>query len=195
MKCNGVERWLDDGMPDVAREEARRHIEDCARCTEAFEAARAVDAALGIEPLRAAGRGGRAPLPSFPSAVLSSAPSPSASSDFLFNVMARIDAAEAAVKRVPLGSRRLSFWAALATDPISAVSLTVALLITGLTAMHLAWIVDAGTAIVAWSWWRTAEAALHAPTGLDPIAWIGIGMALTPLVCWGLWAIYHELEA
>lgn len=188
MRCDDVTRWLDEGMDGAGEAGAASHARDCAACAAAIEAARALSAAFRAD----------------------AATPPPAPPDFAASVMSRIGAAAAVAEaegaRAPRrrdSGRRLPWWAVLATDPVSVVSLTLALGI-GLAA---AWWPDAvaraASAIVtlpakgllAVAAWDSEAGLSHALGGdLDPVARLAIGLAALPIVLWGAWAFYRRVE-
>jgi hypothetical protein len=60
MRCEDLDRWLDEGMPEGGADAALEHAARCPRCAASLEAARAVEAALASAPAAApAGFAGR----------------------------------------------------------------------------------------------------------------------------------------
>ena len=173
MKCSEFERWLDEGEPEHGREQALRHAAECTVCGPALQAARAVDAALRLEL---------------------AGPSMTASPGFVASVMHRVD--EAARARAAISTERspLPWWAALATDPVSMVSVTLGISLAVLAILHPRWLVNVGVDLSA-RWWLLAESISSATeVALDPTAWLSIGIALAPLAAWGLIALYRRVE-
>jgi hypothetical protein len=108
--------------------------------------------------------------------------------------MTRIAAADSLAREARLERRRAPLWISLATDPISVSSITAALLVAVWTHRHPNWMLDAGMNLVA-RWWSSAAAL--APQGrvdVDPLVWIELAIAVSPLVLWGSWALYRRIE-
>ncbi len=172
MKCAEVERWLDEGMPDGVRAEAIRHIEACPGCTASVEAAREIEAALRQDALGS---------------------SPVAPPAFVECVIARVDSARLSVQAAG-AERPLRWWVALATDPVSVVSLTLALLLAVFTLYRPNWAFEANLALVSRaSLWTSRIAPLQSPA-LHPALWLGLAAGFAPLGLWGLLRAYRAIE-
>ena len=109
--CDGVERWLNEGMPRHGATAARAHARRCAGCTQAIAGAGA------LESMLAAAAAARTPAPA----------------GFTDAVMARIDAerdmAPAGARvRVPAAAGAgpgMSRWLVFASEPGAAVALVM----------------------------------------------------------------------
>ncbi len=173
MKCSGFDRWLDEGQPERQRERALGHGANCARCVGALQAALAIESVLRAE------RAGRPVSP------------PPA---FVDNVMARVDAAARRYSAPVVNRQRVPWWVAIATDPVSTVSVTVGLSVAAWTVSHPQWIQNLAMDVAArwWSWVLGATSAGH--LDIDPIVWLSIGIAMSPLILWGGWVAWRRLE-
>jgi len=201
MRCEGVARWLDEGMSRSDEAHAVSHARGCPSCAAAIHAARAlVDALLADAAM----------------------PTPAPPTDLVARVMSRVEAAGVAGKlegtraarngkaahqgeavRAAKAGRRLPWWAVLATDPVSAVSLTLALGVGLAAAWRPDAVAEAAVATVTlpakWllsiSAWDSATGLSHALGGeLDPVARLGIVLAASPFLLWGAWALYRQVE-
>lgn len=173
MKCSDFASWLDEGSPERDRSAAMRHAAECAECSRALEAARAVEAMLRSE------------------AVL---PGVAAPAGFVAGVMARVEDAAARARDLEAARPRVPWWGALASDPVSIVSVTLGFSLAALAYWHPAWLLDAGFELTV-RWWALASSVAAAGrAGLDPLAWLSIAIALAPLAAWGLIACYRRLE-
>ena len=112
--CDGVERWLNDGMPPRGAAAAREHARRCDACARAIEDAVALDAMLAA-------------------AVTAARPAPAGFTDA---VMARVDAERdfarapgrvaAATATADAGPRATTpWWLVLASEPAAAVAITL----------------------------------------------------------------------
>src|SRR3989442_572722 len=147
MNCSRVVRWLDQGMPAAGREAALRHVEVCEGCAEAYGAARRIDVALRSDAARE---------PALDSV---------AGTAFVKSVMARVAAAEPLAREGRFGRTRALWWLRLATDPLSAISVTAALVVAVWTAWHPKWFLGAGGRLMA-RWWSPI-AALAPSSAID----------------------------
>ncbi|TMQ63117.1 MAG: hypothetical protein E6K79_10750 [Candidatus Eisenbacteria bacterium] len=180
MNCSDVERWLDRGMPDSGSERAMRHVAACGACFEAFEAASGLESALRAEGASARAATVAAAVPAAP--------------EFVANVMARVATADSLALGARLERRRARFWITLATDPIIVCSITAALVVAVWTVLRPGWFLDAGMNLAARWWLSTSALALPSRIELKPVLWIGIAIAVLPLVLWGSWALYRRFE-
>jgi hypothetical protein len=182
MNCAEFTSWLDSGSPDAGSSRALAHAERCLACAGALRAVQSLESALRASP-RAL---------------------PDAPDDFVEHVMARVEAAVPVPKRE---ERRLPFrdrwWVELASDPVGAVSLTLALAIglaaarfpfettavaAALVTLPLRWI---GSAAVS----EPAQAITRAlDGGLDPIARLGLEIVAGSCALWAAYAVYRRIE-
>lgn len=173
MKCSEFDRWLDEGQPERGRERALGHGTGCARCAGALEAAHAIETALRAE---------------------SGDLSVSASPNFVDNVMASVEAAARRYSAPAADRQRVPWWAAIATDPVSVVSVTAGLSVAAWTLSHPRWLPDVAMDLaVRWSSWTLAVSS-QTRVEIEPIVWLSIGIALSPLLFWGGWVLYRRLE-
>lgn len=179
MNCRAVERWLDRGMPENAREVAMRHVAVCGACFEAFEAATSLETAL-----RAAAADTRA-LPAGSAA--------SVAPDFVSNVMARVAAADSLARVARPDRGRANIWVELVTDPLSVIAITAAFVVALWSAWHPNWFYEVGMNL-AGRWWSVAALPPRSPIELDPFVWAGLAVAASPFVVWGSWALYRRIE-
>ncbi len=110
MRCDQLERWLDEGMPARNSAAARAHAAGCARCSGAMRAAEALEVMLAAAP-------------------------PPAPAAMAMRVMERVESVERARERLAAserawGARRLGTWAgwasALAQEPAAVVAIALA---------------------------------------------------------------------
>jgi len=109
--CDGVERWLNDGMPPRDAAAARAHARGCDACTRAIADAVALEAALATV--------GRS--------------APPAPAGFTDSVMARIDVERGAVgvaagvgaRAVGATAAKTPWWLVIASEPAAAVALAL----------------------------------------------------------------------
>ena len=167
MNCRDLERWLDEGSPAAAAEAARLHAAGCARCAEVMEIAISIAAAFHAEA--------------------AAAPAPA---DFANRVMALVEAqtVESLSPGFAPEPQRVPAWMALASDPVTAVGLTLALLL----ALAASWWPGhflRGTIVAgagAWAWDRAAVLG----TSLDPtilLSAVILGAALAAFLVWRFW--------
>lgn len=195
MNCNDLDRWLDDGSPESGRADAMRHAGGCARCARTLEAERAVDAALRAE---------------------ASAPRMEAPTGFVARVMARVEGAAAqevqavhagaaarggatyagAAQAVPLGAMpaRTPWWAAIASDPWSIVSVTLGISLALLASWHPLWLTDAAIGFAA-QWtslvsWMDVVPRIH----VSRLVWVSLGVAAAPFLAWGMVVAWRRVE-
>jgi hypothetical protein len=181
MKCKAVARWLDQGMPEKARDVAMRHVAVCGSCFEAFEAASSVEAALRAE----------AAVRAVP--VVAAVDGAPACVDFVANVMARVEGAESIPRKAKPVRRPSRAWIELAADPLTVISITIAALVTLWSAWHPNWFYEAGMNLAA-RWWSVATLQPRSPIELDPYVWAGLAIAAFPFVVLGIWVLYRRLE-
>jgi len=48
--------------------------------------------------------------------------------------------------------------------------------------------------LAARSWWSAAALSPRGGVVVDPLIWLGLAIALTPLAIWGGWALYRRIE-
>lgn len=188
MTCAEFERWLDAGSPALGAHQATTHAQSCASCAGALRAARAIDVALRAE-----------------SHTLQAPPA-----DFVARVMSRVDAVASIaevgeVRRAP-GARtpaRRRWLLELASDPVGAVSLTLALAI-GLAAL---WRPDGSSSVAStlvtiplrWLGSAAVSEPFTAVTralgdGVDPVVRIAFGLVAGSWILWAAFTIYRRLE-
>jgi hypothetical protein len=173
MTCAAFDRWLDDGMPEGAAAACHAHARGCARCAAALEAARAIEAALSEAAP------GEMPAPVRAPASLSA------------GVMARVRAAESLRARELDRAPEEGWWIRLLSDPVSSVSLTVALLAGALLIWNPAWVFRLGGWLGA-RWFTWIARAGEVP--VDPLVWQALVATASPFVLWGLWQVGRNLE-
>jgi hypothetical protein len=165
VNCRDLERWLDEGSPAADAAAARLHAAGCARCAEVLEIAASIEAAFRAEA---------ADIP--------------APADFADRVMALVEATaiEPLAPRLAPEPRRVPAWMALASDPVTAVGITLALLLA-LAASWWPGHLLRGTIVAgAWAWDRAAVFG----TSLDPVILLSaviLGAALAAFLVWRLW--------
>jgi len=103
IRCDAVERWLNDGMPLRDAAAARAHARRCAACDRAIAAAVALEAML-VSMGTAAG---------------------SAPVGFTDGVMARIDAEGAGARAPRATASRAPWWLVFASEPAAAVAIAL----------------------------------------------------------------------
>lgn len=173
-RCDELNRWLDEGMPESGAAAARAHAAAYPRCGKTHAAFEAIDRAFTLAP---------PPLPN--------------GAAFTARVMERV-AAEAPFE-VPLGEpKRVPWWLALPSEPSFAVAATAAvvLIVTPLAVRFDASRSVALPASVALQtfgsmigstlagWFGTAAPA----ETLTPLSRLAILLAFAPLLVWaGLW--------
>lgn len=173
MKCSGFDRWLDEGQPERQRESALEHGADCARCADALQAARAIETVLRAENA---------------DRTVSAPPA------FVDTVMARVDAAARRTSAPVVDRQRVPWWVAIASDPVSIVSVTVGLSVAAWTISHPQWIRNLAMD-VAGRWWSWVLAATsQSRLDIDPVVWLSIWIAMSPLILWGSWVAWRRLE-
>lgn len=174
--CDGVERWLNEGMPAHGLGAARAHARGCPGCDQA------IAAAVALEELLA---GAGAALPSAPAG-------------FTEVVMARIDAepkrarAEAAPVAAP------PWWLVLAAEPAAAVALAVvptvlaiAFFVPSVRDALVSWVRLATTSSVSTT--LSGISAFSADTtgflnAMSPAARMLLAVGLVPVLLWGWFA-------
>jgi hypothetical protein len=173
-------------MTDPGSERALAHARTCPACAASIRAARAVDRAL------------REPVP-----VDAGPPA-----DFVARVMGRVradgvDAAAGATSRALAERPTPSPWSWIAGDPVSVVSVTLAVSIGIAMAWRPAWVTAVAAALVAapgrWlSRLGPAPALSDFSAGfgpsVHPAARIGLGLGAAALILWGSWILYRRLE-
>lgn len=173
MKCNEFERWLNKGEPERDRQRARKHAAGCARCGRALGAALVVEEALRSE----------AAIP-----VIAASPG------FVASVMNRVEVIAERTREVPVGRPLFPWWARLATDPMSVVSVTLGISLGVAALWNPQWLLDTTVNLGAHWWWLALSASSAARGDLDPVSWLSIGIALAPLAAWGIYSLYRRLE-
>lgn len=171
--CDGVERWLNEGMPARGLAAAQAHARRCPACDHAIAAAVTLEAMLA---------GAGAGLPAAPAG-------------FTDAVMARIDAepetarAEAAPVAAP------PWWLVLAAEPAAAVALAVVPAVLGI-ALYLPSVRDAivsSAKLATTSSVSTALGGISAVSAdasgllnaMSPAARMLLAVGLVPLLLWG----------
>ena len=174
MNCSSFDRWLDAGMPGAGSKRALAHAAGCKVCAPALAEARAVETALRTEA----------------SAV-------GASIGFVDAVMARVEAEAARSRRVKEAARRVAdtpWWLRLFADPVSAVSVTVAVAVGAIATIEPGWIAAGATAIVAFGH-RAGESVAAWPALDRPSpALLAAAAAVAPLLALLATAVYRSLE-
>jgi hypothetical protein len=173
MTCAAFDRWLDDGMPEGVAAACHAHVRGCARCAAALEAARAVLAALSEAAPGEAASPVRAPA------------------GLAAGVMARVRAAESLRAREVERATEEPWWIRLLSDPVSSVSLTVALLAAALLIWNPAWVLRLGGWLGA-HWFTWIARAGEVP--VDPRVLQALVATASPFVLWGLWQMGRNLE-
>jgi len=109
MRCDDLNRWLDDGAPDSGAAAARTHAADCPACARAIAAFDALELALA-----------------------SPAPSPPNAASFTARVMERLERPDfsvaPAVSPAPTPAPT-PLWVALLSEPVFVVALVAAILL------------------------------------------------------------------
>lgn len=160
MRCEAVDRWLDDGRPEGLAVDAEAHARTCARCGAALEASLGLDALFSV-------------------------PAPRAPQGFTDRVMARVAQARTSpepARAAPDDAPALPWWVEMMGEPAAALALGVA----AVTALQAPAWVRSGPAVVSgaavWvSGWGDALAiqirAALGPTQIDALA-----LGLLPLL-------------
>lgn len=179
--CDGVERWLNEGMPARDRAAARAHARGCPGCDQA------IAAAVALEEL------------------LAGAALPSASAGFTDAVMARIDAEPKAARAEAAPVAAPPWWLVLAAEPAAAVALAVVP-----TVLAIAFLVpslrDALVSSVRLATTSSVSATLSGLSNLSgdttgflnamsPAARMLLAVGLVPLLLWGWFAAPTWLAA
>lgn len=173
MSCSEFARWLDQGMPAADAPAANAHAASCAACAHALATAIELEALLTAVPAAApAGFAGR--------------------------VMARVDAAEQALAySSPIPAvEAVPWWVRAAADPATVGAFVVAALLAGFGNRLLAL-----AAAVPWekvadpfAGWDGALSRQLGQLALGPAAWLGIGLAVLPLVLYATLFLYRQAE-
>lgn len=179
MTCAELHRWLDDGMPEANAEAARTHASSCARCAAALEAALAIETAFAMEsPLDEVGE-------------MTRAASVRAPEGFASSVMARIDELEAARDPRRTDAPSQPWWIRLLSDPVAAVSTTVAVLTFVALVWNPEWFLGFGGRLGAqWLAWAANASEIPGSSTL----WLGIFATAVPFALWWMWQISRTLE-
>lgn len=170
MTCVEFERWLDDGMPDVMREAADRHVAACPSCAAALAVARELDAMLARAVVVA------------PDEITNA-------------VLARIAVIEA---RLAL-ARELPWWVRATADPAAALAFTAAALALwqrqamieagGLFAARAtAWVAELPGAVAG----ASSLGALESLTRPEILA--GLVLAASPLLAWSAAVLWNRAD-
>lgn len=111
MRCDELNRWLDDGAPgaDPRAAAARAHAGGCPACARSLAAHEALERALALP-----------------------APSPPNAESFTARVMARVEPLERLLPAAPRPAappQRIPWWLALLSEPAFAVAFVAALLL------------------------------------------------------------------
>ena len=181
MRCDDLNRWLDEGTPESESAAARAHAAGCAECSRAIEAFGALERALALP-----------------------APSPPNAASFTARVMERLErpatsAAPAAPRLAPV-----PWWIALLSEPAFAVALAAAfLLLTTPAALRI----QAGRSLVLpltvasdtiGAQFANAVHAWLAPlaflTTLSPLEQLYVFVGFVPFVVWGGVWLYRSVE-
>ncbi|HET9950423.1 MAG TPA: hypothetical protein VFS09_01385 [Candidatus Eisenbacteria bacterium] len=181
MRCDDVNRWLDEGAPTSEAAAARAHAAGCADCARAIEAFDALERALA-----------------FP------APSPPGAASFTARVMERLD--QPAPLPTPAAPRLAPapWWIALLSEPAFAVAVVAAiLLLTTPAALR----VQAGRSLLLpltvasdtiGAQFAQAVRAWFAPlaftASLSPLEQLYVLVGLVPFVVWGGVWLYRSIE-
>lgn len=179
MTCAELDRWLDDGMPEADSEAARAHASSCERCAAGLEAALAIEAAFAMgSPLAEAG----VPAP---------AASVRAPEGFASSIMARIGELEAARNPRRVDAPSQPWWIRLLSDPVAAVSTTVAVLTIVALVWNPEWFLGFGGRLGArWLAWAAHASEIPGSSTL----WLGIFATAVPFALWWMWQISRKLE-
>lgn len=173
MTCAAFDRWLDDGMPEEIATPCHAHARGCARCAVALDAARAVESALSEASSGETPAQVRVPT------------------GFSAGVMARVREAESLRAREVEKAPEERWWVRLLSDPVSSVSLTVALLAAALLIWNPEWMFRLGGWLGS-HWFTWVSGAGNVP--VDPLVWQALVATAGPFVLWGLWRIGRDLE-
>lgn len=191
MNCSSFERWLDAGMPESEARRALAHAGSCRVCAPTLAEARAVEAALRAEAPGAA----ESPVAS---ADLAGAASSAA---FVDAVMARVQVeAEAAAVRgaddpARTGEATPAPWLLrLFVDPVSVVSVTLAVVVGAVTSLEPEWVTAGASAISAYGR-RAVEGLAAWPVLSRPTpAALALAAAIAPLAAFAAVAVYRSFE-
>ena len=170
MDCTSVERWLNEGMPEVteAPNETEIHLRSCARCSAAVEAARFLESWLATPPEHP----------------------PSGFVDRVFRQV-RKEQRDQPVARL-LQVRPIPWWIRVAANPAAAVAVTLAAVVLGVLADALFPrsfdVVVRSVAEVA----GTSFARLS-PVWTNPVIMRGVSLGMLPIVALGSIALYEWL--
>ena len=104
-RCDNLNRWLDEGMPEAGGTEARAHAAACPRCGKAIAAVEAIDRAFALPPT---------PLPD--------------GAAFTARVMEQVIAA-APVEAPRPETKRDPWWLAILSEPAFTVAAAVAVVL------------------------------------------------------------------
>ena len=187
MNCSSFERWLDAGMPGEGARRALAHAEGCKVCAPALVEARAVEAALRGDAEGAGAPGHR----------LASAAGVKARAGFVDAVMARVEAeaprARPAVATLGLETPAL-WWVRLFADPMSVVSVTLAIVVGVVARVEPGWFTAAAAGSVAYG--ERAGEALAAWPLLDrpSRAAAAAALAIAPVLIFLAVAVYRTFE-
>ena len=172
MDCEHFERWLDDGLPEMAGIGAHAHAASCARCAAALAAARALDAAL--ERCAATAPAG-----------------------FAERVMERVARARVARPLAWIEPDALPWWVRAAAEPATALSLVLAALVLWQYATLARFTVAAfqalaSPAVVAFVRQLAApRLTLDLSMISDPFVFAGLVLAGLPFAWWAGLVVYH----
>jgi hypothetical protein len=173
VNCSEFARWLDQGMPAADAAAANAHAGSCAACARALEVALDLDTLLTAVPAAA----------------------PAAFTD---QVMARVAAAEHALAHsAPLPAvEAIPWWVRAAADPATVGAFVVAALLAGFGNRLLALAAAASwqQLVAPLAGWGEALSERLASLALEPAAWLGIGLAVLPLVLYATLFLYRQTE-
>jgi anti-sigma factor RsiW len=181
MRCDDLNRWLDEGAPESDSAAARAHAAGCAECAAAIEAFDALERALA-----------------------SPAPAPPNAATFTARVMERVERPAPAPAPVASKPAPVPWWIAMISEPAFAVALVAALLLlTTPAALRL----QAGRSLVLpltvasdtfGAQFAQAMRAWFAPlafaTNLSPIEQLYVSVGLVPFMIWGGIWLYRSVE-
>ena len=170
MDCTCVERWLDEGMPEVteAWNETEIHLRSCARCSAAVEAARSLESWLATPPEHP----------------------PSGFVDRVFRQVRKEQRDHPAARPLPV--RTIPWWIRVAANPAAAVAVTLAAVVCGVLAdalfpRSLDAVVRSVGDVVATSFGRLG------PVWTNPVIGRSVALGMLPIVVLGSIALYEWL--
>jgi len=174
--CDGVERWLNEGMPARGLAAAQAHARRCPGCDQAIAAAVALEAMLADAATR----------------------TPSAPAGFTDAVMARIDAEPMTARAQAAPVTAPPWWLVLAAEPAAAVALAVVPAVLAI-ALYLPSVRDALVSTVRLATTSSVTTTLSGISAvsadasgflnaMSPAARMILAVGLVPLLLWGWFA-------